>query len=63
MDNKIKAGLKSTEFYIAIIGAIIPVINKTFGLELDPGTIMSIAGVCVSYIASRAHVKASEAKR
>jgi len=62
MDSKIKKGLKSTEFYVAIIGAIIPVINKTFGLDLDPNTIMSITGVCITYIASRAHVKASEVR-
>ena len=61
-ESKIKKGFKSSEFYVAIIGAIIPVINKTFGLELDPNTIMSMIALCITYIGARSHIKASEVK-
>jgi hypothetical protein len=60
MDSKVKKGLKSSEFYVACIGALIPVINKTFGLELDPNTIMSMLALAATYIAGRSHVKAKE---
>jgi hypothetical protein len=61
-ESKVKKGLKSSEFYVTCIGALIPVINTTFGLELDPNTIMSMIALCVTYIGGRSHVKGAEVR-
>lgn len=62
MESRVKKGLKSSEFYVACVGALIPVINKTFNLELDPNTIMSMIAMCITYIGGRSHVKAAEVR-
>jgi hypothetical protein len=61
-NSKVKKGVKSSEFWVSCIGAIVPVINETFSLELDPNTIMSIIALCITYVGGRSHVKASEVK-
>ena len=55
--EKVKKGVRTSEFYMAIIGAMIPILNTHLGFELNPTAIMSIAGVAVTYIISRAVVK------
>lgn len=57
MMEKVKSGLRTSEFYMAIIGAMLPVLNSHLGLNVPVGGIMSIAGVVVSYIISRTVVK------
>jgi len=57
MDTKIKKGLHSTEFYLALIGAIIPVLNTHLGFAIPVEGMLSIAGVIVTYIISRTVVK------
>jgi hypothetical protein len=52
-----KAGHKTSEFYVAMVGAMIPVINTSFGLNIDPVSIASIIGLLASYIISRTAVK------
>jgi hypothetical protein len=54
-----KAGHKTTEFYIAAITALIPVINTHFGLNIDPVSMASIASVVIGYIWSRTKAKQS----
>ena len=52
-----KAGHKTSEFYVALAGAIVPVVNSAFGLNIDPVSIAAIVGMCASYIVSRTVVK------
>ncbi len=57
--DKVKSGLKTSEFYLALIGAAIPVVNSHLGLHIPIEAVLGIAGVIVSYIISRAAVKRS----
>jgi hypothetical protein len=52
-----KSGHKTSEFYVALTGAIVPVVNDAFGLNINPISIASIIGMCASYIISRTVVK------
>jgi len=54
--------LKSTKFWLAIIGAVIPVINNEFGVNLDSSTILGILGLFATAIAGIAHVDAKKAQ-
>lgn len=56
MENA-KAGLRSSEFYLAVLGAVLPVVNSHLGLEIPVGGVLSIAGVVISYILSRTVLK------
>jgi len=56
--KKIKAGIKSTEFWLALIAAIIPVLNQHLGLNIPTSAVLSTAGVVIAYIFGRSHVKA-----
>jgi peptidoglycan L-alanyl-D-glutamate endopeptidase CwlK len=55
----VKAGVRSSEFYLALIGAIIPVLNTHLGFFIPVEGVLSIAAVIVSYIISRTVVKRS----
>jgi ketopantoate hydroxymethyltransferase len=55
--GKVKSGLKTTEFYLALLGAAIPVVNTHLGLNLPSGAVLGIAGIIVSYILGRSIVK------
>lgn len=52
-----KAGHKTTEFYMAIVGTVIPVVNAHFGLNIDPVSIASIVGLIASYVIGRTVAK------
>jgi len=54
-----KAGYKTTEFWVAIAGAAIPIINKVFALEIPEEAIYTL----VAYIVGRSGVKAVEVRR
>ena len=55
--DKVKSGVRSSEFYLALIGALIPVLNTHLGFAISVEGVLSIAGVIVSYIISRTVVK------
>lgn len=55
--NKIKSGVKSTEFWLALIAAIVPVLNQQLGLNLPIEAIIGIAGIAIAYIFGRSMVK------
>ena len=55
--DKTKAGLKSTEFYMAVLGALLPVMNTHLAMDIPVSGVMSIAGVVMSYILSRTFLK------
>jgi len=55
--EKAKAGLRSTEFYMALLGAVLPVLNSHLGLQIPISGVMGISGVVVSYILSRTLLK------
>lgn len=52
-----KAGHRSTEFYMAILGAVLPVLNTHLGLDIPVSGVVSISGVVVSYILARTVIK------
>ncbi len=58
--GKIKTGIKTSEFWIALLGALIPVFNEHFGLRIPTESVLSIAGVIISYIIGRSYVKAKQ---
>ena len=53
----IKKGIKTSEFYVGLVAAIIPVLNKFLGLELPTEAIISIVGLAATYILGRSFVK------
>ncbi len=55
--EKVKAGIKTTEFWLALLGAIIPVLNQYLGLNLPSAAILGITGIIISYIFGRSIVK------
>lgn len=58
MEKKsIKSGLRTSEFWLALLGAVMPVFNGQLGLNIPVESILSIAGVISSYIIGRSVVK------
>ncbi len=55
--GKVKSGVRSSEFYLALFGALIPVLNTHLGLAIPVEGVLGIAGVIVSYIIARTVVK------
>lgn len=53
--------LKSQKLWLALLGAIIPVINVEFGLNLDSTTIIVMVSSIIAGIAGIAHVDAKTA--
>ena len=53
-----KAGVKTSEFWVAILGAILPVLNSQLGLHIPTDQVMTILGLLASYVVSRSVVKA-----
>lgn len=60
--EKIKTGIKTTEFWLALITAIITVINEQLGLNLPKEAIISIIAMVISYIFGRSIVKKNATK-
>ena len=54
-----KAGYKTTEFWVAIAGAAIPIVNKIFALNIPEEAVYTL----VAYIVGRSGVKAIEVRR
>lgn len=59
MGDKSKAGIRSSEFYVALVGAIIPVLNAHLGFAIPVEGTLGLAGVVIAYIISRTVVKKS----
>jgi uncharacterized oligopeptide transporter (OPT) family protein len=60
--EKIKTGIKTTEFWLALITAIITVLNEQLGLNLPKEAIISIIAMVISYIFGRSIVKKNATK-
>ena len=52
-----KAGIKTSEFYVALLGAILPVLNKELGLHIPTDQVIAIIGLLASYVLGRSHIK------
>ena len=52
-----KKGWTTSEFWVAAVGAVIPLLNQAFGWNIPPETIASFAGLLASYVISRGVAK------
>jgi len=55
--NRIKSGIKTSEFWSAVVAAVVMVFNQGLGIPLPAEQIMSFAGVVIAYILGRSIVK------
>ncbi|MFQ5673424.1 MAG: hypothetical protein ACE5G9_10035 [Nitrospinales bacterium] len=55
--NRIKSGIKTTEFWTTVVAGVIMVFNQGLGIQLPSEQIMSLAGVVIAYILGRSIVK------
>lgn len=55
--SKVKSGLRTSEFWLALLGSLIPVLNGHLGLSIPSEGVMAVAGVIVSYVIGRSAVK------
>ena len=53
-----KPGYQTSEFWLSLVSAGLLVANKGLGLDIDEGTVMAFAGMVITYVISRAVVKA-----
>jgi hypothetical protein len=60
--KKMKSKLLSRKLWMAIFGALLPIINQEFNLGLNTDTIIASAGAIVAYIIGQAHVDAKVAQ-
>lgn len=58
-----KNGIKTTEFWLALIATIITFLNEQLGFNLPKEAILTIAGIIISYILSRTVVKVNATKK
>ena len=54
--------LKRSEFWFALIAAVIPVLNKELGLNLDTATIALAVSSLLAYVVSRGIAKMGQKK-
>lgn len=54
----IKSGIKTSEFWVGVLAALLPFFDKFFDLRLPTEHILGSIGVIISYILSRTVVKA-----
>lgn len=54
-----KSGIKTTEFWVALAGALLPILSKAFGWDLPNEAIATL----VAYIVGRSGLKAIESRR
>lgn len=60
--DKVKSGIKTSEFWLALIAAIIPVLNAHLGLNIPTDAVIAIASVVITYILSRLKLKSTAMK-
>lgn len=61
-NKKMKNKLLSRKLWMAIFGALLPVLNQEFNLGLNTDTVIASAGAIVAYILGQAHVDAKTAQ-
>lgn len=54
----VKNGLKTSEFWVGLLGVIVVFLNTQLKLGLDTNSILSVAGMVGTYIVSRTAIKA-----
>lgn len=59
--STVKSGLRSSEFYLALIGAVTSVLNGHLGLSIPTEGLLSLAGIVISYVISRTAIKKAAA--
>ena len=57
MQSQAKSGVRTSEFWLAVVAAFVMIANQGLGLGLPADSIMSMAGVVVSYIFGRTALK------
>lgn len=60
--KKIMERLKSRKLWMAIFGALLPIINEQFNLGLNTDTVIASVGAIIMYILGQAHVDATSQK-
>jgi hypothetical protein len=55
--EKVKAGIKTSEFWLALIAANVAIFNQHLGLNLPTEAIVAVSGIAISYIVGRSWVK------
>lgn len=55
--SQLTPGIKTTEFWLTLFGANIPIISSLFGLNLPVEGILAAVGTIISYIAGRTVTK------
>ena len=55
--NDVKTGLKTTEFWMTLLAAVLPVLNSKLGLQIPIEGVLSVAGVAGTYVLGRSWVK------
>lgn len=55
--SKVKSGVKTSEFWFALLGAVLPVLNGHLGLSIPTESILTVGGVIGSYVVGRSMVK------
>jgi hypothetical protein len=58
--EKVKAGIKTSEFWLALLGAVLPVLNGQLGLNIPAESILTIGGVIASYVIGRSITKKAQ---
>ena len=53
----VKKGFSTSEFTMALIGAVIPILNSYLGWAIPIEAVLSISAIVISYITSRTVVK------
>jgi hypothetical protein len=59
MKSTIKSGFATTEFWVALVAALIPILNTSMGWELPMESVMAL----LAYILGRSGVKIAEQAR
>lgn len=59
--STVKSGLRTSEFYLALIGAVSSVLNGHLGLNIPTEGLLSLAGIVISYVVSRTAIKKAAA--
>jgi uncharacterized membrane protein len=58
-----KAGIKTTEFWVTLVATIIVAAGAEFGLELETAAVAGVVTMVVTYIISRLVTKKDEVKK
>lgn len=58
--EKLKAGIKTSEFWVTLVGAGLMITNQGLGLGIDEPTVLAFAAMVVSYVLGRSVVKTAK---